>query len=1040
MKKFIELTEAKGMVVFTFGRFNPPTTGHEKLIQKVASVAGTNPYRIYPSQSQNQKKDPLPFALKVAYMRKMFPKYAKGIKADKNSKTAIDIAVKLYDEGYTDLVMIVGSDRVKEFSSLLTTYNGVEGKRHGFYKFNSIDVVSAGERDPDAEDVSGMSASKMRAAASLGDFKSFAKGLPSGFRDSKKLYLDVRKYMGIREQKDMGEMTDFETLRDLYLTGKIWNIDDLVEANGVEGRIIRRGTNYVAFNDSDGKVHKAWLHDINEKKYAVDFAKVYRPKGVVNIGDGEHRIIDIEAKDEDDAVKKAMKIGKFRKNNVLDVSLDEETLDERNYASEYKNYHSRPEQIARRSSRNKARRVMGINAIKGMDVGHKDNDPMNNDPDNLRNEDPSDNRREPRLRDEKYDSDKFFSGKGTPEQRLQLLKLQNKALRVPGGSPKQNAIKKEIDALRKKMGMKVAKEEVELNELPDYSPAFIKKLLGKIDQVTHPRLYDKIVKDYVNAIKTRSYLDEPVTTKGKLIIDIIRQFTARSQPRVQSVVDYINKLVAKGVLPKELKAEFEIDERRTKQDPDIKDREGTQPAKYYAKDTEGDAMAPSTKKKRAAHFAKKKKGPAPGDASATTKQSTHTKKFKQMYGETKKQDIEYVKDIARAMRDKGHENLKKYADEFEKDALKSLNPRKELEKIPNIKTKQVANLLNMGEDFTHYPAQVDSKQDKSKGDWIKGDPTKPIVFTGDIQKDIEDANKEVERERGVKQKPMVESYQLDEKIKALVNKAKKSGMPYGILKKVYDRGMAAYKTGHRPGATPQQWALARVNSFTTKSAGTWGKADKDLADKVRGSKKEELETESLWKNIQKKKERIKRGSGERMRKKGEKGAPTSAQMKRAQEQVQEWFESEYTRNKYKENYGNDWWWKLDEVHDLMLDKLGVECECAECGCVDCNCNEKQNTNESEVREKAEYDGRPVKLNNPTRGDVKKYKVYVRNDKGNVVKVEYGDPNMEIKRDDPERRKSFRARHNCDNPGPKYKARYWSCKFWSAKSVTDLMKG
>ena len=94
----------------------------------------------------------------------------------------------------------------------------------------------------------------------------------------------------------------------------------------------------------------------------------------------------------------------------------------------------------------------------------------------------------------------------------------------------------------------------------------------------------------------------------------------------------------------------------------------------------------------------------------------------------------------------------------------------------------------------------------------------------------------------------------------------------------------------------------------------------------------------------------------------------------------------------------------------------------------------------EVTEDAEYDGRPVKLNNPTRGDVKKYKVYVKNDKGNVVKVEFGDPNMEIKRDDPGRRASFRARHNCDSPGPKYKARYWSCKFWSAKSVTDLMKG
>ena len=94
----------------------------------------------------------------------------------------------------------------------------------------------------------------------------------------------------------------------------------------------------------------------------------------------------------------------------------------------------------------------------------------------------------------------------------------------------------------------------------------------------------------------------------------------------------------------------------------------------------------------------------------------------------------------------------------------------------------------------------------------------------------------------------------------------------------------------------------------------------------------------------------------------------------------------------------------------------------------------------EIIQEAEYQGRKVELNNPTKGDVKKYKVYVKNDKGNVVKVEYGDPNMEIKRDDPARRKSFRARHNCDNPGPKYKARYWSCKFWSAKSVTDLMKG
>ncbi len=151
--------------------------------------------------------------------------------------------------------------------------------------------------------------------------------------------------------------------------------------------------------------------------------------------------------------------------------------------------------------------------------------------------------------------------------------------------------------------------------------------------------------------------------------------------------------------------------------------------------------------------------------------------------------------------------------------------------------------------------------------------------------------------------------------------------------------------------------------------------------------------ESLWANIHKKRQRIKQGSGERMRKKGEKGAPTSQQMKRAKGE------------------------QLSFEQYLQANAWG------------------------EITEDAEYQGKKVKLNNPTRGDVKKFKVYVRNDKGNVVKVEYGDPNMEIKRDDPARRKSFRARHNCDNPGPKYKARYWSCKFWSAnKSVSDLMKG
>ena len=127
--------------MFTFGRFNPPTTGHEKLIQKVASVAGSNPYRIYPSHTQNAKKDPLPHTLKVAYMRKMFPKHRGNIIASKDGRTAIQIAEMLYKEGFTDLVMVVGSDRVKEFSTLLNRYNDAPDKRgNQLFKFDSVQV------------------------------------------------------------------------------------------------------------------------------------------------------------------------------------------------------------------------------------------------------------------------------------------------------------------------------------------------------------------------------------------------------------------------------------------------------------------------------------------------------------------------------------------------------------------------------------------------------------------------------------------------------------------------------------------------------------------------------------------------------------------------------------------------------------------------------------------------------------------------------------------------------------------------------------
>ena len=252
MRSFKDLViEQAETVVFTFGRFNPPTTGHEKLIKKVASVAGSNPFRIYPSHTTNPKKDPLPHALKVAYMRKMFKKYGNSIVADKTAKTAIDIAVKLYDDGFKNITMVVGDDRVGEFKALLPKYNDVKA-RHGYYKFNNITIQSAGKRDPDADDVTGMSASKMRAAATAGDFQAFSNGIPKAYGNKLELFNLLRKRMGLKEMTNFRKHVELETtsIRERYVAGDVFcEGDEFINANGETLTVLERKANYVVGSD-----------------------------------------------------------------------------------------------------------------------------------------------------------------------------------------------------------------------------------------------------------------------------------------------------------------------------------------------------------------------------------------------------------------------------------------------------------------------------------------------------------------------------------------------------------------------------------------------------------------------------------------------------------------------------------------------------------------------------------------------------------------------------------------------------------------------
>jgi len=182
-------------VTFTFGRFNPPTTGHALLVNKLKALGRGGDILLFSSHSRDNLKNPLPHNIKVKYLRKFFGK----IVVDANVRTVFEIANELQKRNYTHVNMVVGSDRVNEFKNLLHKYNGVKA-RHGYYKFDEINILSAGERDPDADDVSGMSASKMRMFAEKGDFASFAEGVPSrNKRDAEALYKDVRKGMGIIE-------------------------------------------------------------------------------------------------------------------------------------------------------------------------------------------------------------------------------------------------------------------------------------------------------------------------------------------------------------------------------------------------------------------------------------------------------------------------------------------------------------------------------------------------------------------------------------------------------------------------------------------------------------------------------------------------------------------------------------------------------------------------------------------------------------------------------------------------------------------------
>jgi len=278
-------------ITVVFGRFNPPTIGHEKLLQAAEKAAQGGDLKIYPSRTQDAKKNPLDPDMKVSFMRKMFPKYEEQIVNDSEMISIFNVLTTAYEEGYKNVNIIVGSDRQAEFENLANKYN------KDLYDFKQIRVISAGVRDADAEGVEGMSASKMRKAVTDDNYEAFKQGTPKGLNDGevRSLYDAVRAGMGVKKKKEVKELWqiapryDQKGLRENYIKKKVFRMGDVIESlsTGLVGKIIRRGTNYLISVSENNVMFKSWIHDVmeyTEKKMESRMRDKTHPNYLVGTG------------------------------------------------------------------------------------------------------------------------------------------------------------------------------------------------------------------------------------------------------------------------------------------------------------------------------------------------------------------------------------------------------------------------------------------------------------------------------------------------------------------------------------------------------------------------------------------------------------------------------------------------------------------------------------------------------------------------------------------------------------------------------------
>jgi hypothetical protein len=261
--------EDANKVTLVFGKFNPPTKKHQQLFTAAKGIAGGSDLRIYPSRGQDSEMNPLKPDTKIDFMKKMFPSFKDNIMNDNEAITIFDVLQRMENDGYREVTIVVGADRLAEFKGLAQKHNG------SLYNFDDITVVAGGERDSDSE-----TSSKMREYAAQDNLDGFKAGLPKQFKDSEKLFKKVKSGIGVETKSEMWKVSprlNYTNLREHYVGGDIFRKGTIVEnANtGLRGKIIRRGTNYLICATEDNNVmFKSWITDVVEKKTFTDVSGV----------------------------------------------------------------------------------------------------------------------------------------------------------------------------------------------------------------------------------------------------------------------------------------------------------------------------------------------------------------------------------------------------------------------------------------------------------------------------------------------------------------------------------------------------------------------------------------------------------------------------------------------------------------------------------------------------------------------------------------------------------------------------------------------